>query len=157
MKTNFKALQGDYDSSPRKAKRTGLTGFRLRLRQFIENEGVSQADFAAAIGETPQSLGRLLHTDRRLSPKTAVLIEKVTGRKAELWLKEYNEEAVQRLREMKYVPSQGQLPMILSDKKNSKRLKALLAQGAGQFRVSVEFEIPSIVARAVIAHAQEAV
>ena len=56
------------------------------LRERLEVEGISHADFARRCGRSPKLISEIISGKARLEPGTALQFERVTGVHAGIWL-----------------------------------------------------------------------
>ena len=56
------------------------------LKEYIEAEGISQAEFARRCGRTPKLVSEIISGKAPLEPETAIQFERVLGVNASIWL-----------------------------------------------------------------------
>jgi addiction module HigA family antidote len=58
----------------------------MLLEEFIRPLGLTQVDFAAAIGVSYPRLSEIIHGKRAITPDTAMRLEQALGMDAQFWL-----------------------------------------------------------------------
>jgi addiction module HigA family antidote len=58
----------------------------MLLEEFIRPLGLTQVDFAAAIGVSYPRLSEIIHGKRAITPDTAMRLERALGVDAQFWL-----------------------------------------------------------------------
>lgn len=56
------------------------------LREYLETQGLSQAEFARRCGRSPKLISEILSAKAPILPRTALAFERVLGLDASIWL-----------------------------------------------------------------------
>jgi len=72
-------------------------GVGAYVKQFIESIEVKQNEFAAYVGLRPSNLSKLLNGERRMNVEFALILEKLSNIKAELWLRIQNHNELRKI------------------------------------------------------------
>lgn len=76
------------------------------LREYLETQGLSQAEFARRCGRSPKLISEILSAKAPIRPRTALAFERVLGLDASIWLGMENDYRLHLARQEEHAAQQ---------------------------------------------------